>query len=131
MATGIVMDEIQHVDQFTPQVPINSVEDYAKGQSQNSFQTYNPPTQPQENINGPKVGIHSEVILFDESLVQIQGDPLLSESSSVIGIQKNIENAGVASPEKNDNVFEQGSEIPRDQQWATPANNEWTYNSTS
>jgi hypothetical protein len=131
MTTGIVMNEIHRVDQFTPQVPIDSVEDYAKRQSQNTFQTYNPPTQSQETIVAPKVGIHPEVILFDESLVQIQGDPLLSESSSVIGIQKNIENAGVASPEKNDNVFEQGSEIPRDQQWATPANNEWTYNSAA
>jgi len=131
MATGIVMNEIQHVDQFVPQVPLDSVEDFAKRQSQNSFQTYTPPPQSQENLNAPKVGIHREVILFDESLVQIQGDPLLSESSSVIILQKNIENAGVASPEKTDSVFEQGSEIPRDQQWATPANNEWTYNSAT
>eukprot|EP00090_Calanus_glacialis_P016463 TRINITY_DN25771_c0_g1_i1.p1 TRINITY_DN25771_c0_g1~~TRINITY_DN25771_c0_g1_i1.p1 ORF type:complete len:1340 (-),score=275.51 TRINITY_DN25771_c0_g1_i1:1376-5395(-) len=122
MTTGIVMNEIPHVDQFAPQVPLDSVEDYAKRQSQNSFQPFNPPPQTQENLN-----------LFDESLVQIQGDPLLSESSSVITLQKNIENAGVASPEKVDNVFEQGSEIPSDQQWAitTPANNEWTYNSTT
>ena len=51
----------------------------------------------------------------------------------MIGLQKNIENAGVASPEKVDNVFEQGSEIPSDQQWAitTPTNNEWTYNSAT
>ena len=56
---------------------------------------------------------------------------MLSESSSVIGIQKNIENAGVASPEKTENVFEHGSEIPCDQQWATPANNEWNYNSAT
>jgi len=131
MTTGIVMNEIQRVDQFPSQVPLDSVEDYAKRQSQNNFQAFNPPAQTQENINGPKVGIHSDVILFDESLVQIQGDPLLSESSSVIGIQKNIENAGVASPEKTENVFEHGSEIPRDQQWATPANNEWNYNSAT
>jgi len=132
MTTGIVMNEIQHVDQFPSQVPLDSVEDYPKRQSQNNFQAYNPPAQTQENINGPKVGIHSDVIIrFDESLVQIQGDPLLSESSSVIGIQKNIENAGVASPEKTENVFEHGSEIPCDQQWATPANNEWSYNSAT
>ena len=133
MTADLVLNEIQHVDQFASQVPLNSVEDFAKRPPQNNFQNFNSAQQTQENQNTPKDGIHPEVILFDEPLGQIQGDPLLSETSSVIGIQKNIENASVASPETNANVFEQGSEIPRDQQWAisTPQNNEWNYNSAT
>ena len=127
------MNDIQHTNQYPSQVPLSSGEDFGKGQSQGSFQSYSQPQQSQENLSSQNVGINPEVILFDEPLVQIQGDPLLSESSSVIGIQKNIENASVASPEKSENVFEQRSEIPSDQQWAitTPTNNEWTYNSAT
>lgn len=133
MTSEIVMNDIQHTNQYPSQVPLSSAEDFGKGQSQGSFQSYSQPQQSQENLSSQNVGINPEVILFDEPLVQIQGDPLLSESSSVIGIQKNIENASVASPEKSENVFEQRSEIPSDQQWAitTPANNEWTYNSAT
>eukprot|EP00092_Neocalanus_flemingeri_P011370 GFUD01012252.1.p1 GENE.GFUD01012252.1~~GFUD01012252.1.p1 ORF type:complete len:1220 (+),score=249.90 GFUD01012252.1:554-4213(+) len=133
MTTAIVMNEIQNVDQFSSQVPLNPVEDFTKRSPQTSFQNYNSTQQTPDERNKPKEVIHPEVILFDESLVQIQGDPLLSETSSVIGIQKNIENASVASPETVGIVFEQGSEIPSDQQWAmtTTQNNEWTYNSAT
>ena len=56
-------------------------------------------------------------------MTPIQGDPLLSEASSVIDIQKTIENAGSGSDQQNLGV----SEIPTDQQWSvsTPQNNVW------
>ena len=56
---------------------------------------------------------------FTESLVQIQGDPMLSETSAVIGAQKEIESA-----------FRPGEEEPAmvaGQQWG----HEWTYGSSS
>ena len=56
---------------------------------------------------------------FTESLVQIQGDPMLSETSVVIGAQKEIESA-----------FRPGEEEPTmvtGQQWG----HEWTYGSSS
>jgi len=56
---------------------------------------------------------------FTESLVQIQGDPMLSETSAVIGAQKEIESA-----------FRPGEEEPAmvtSQQWG----HEWTYGSSS
>ena len=74
--------------------------------------------------------------LFIQDMAPIQGDPLLSEassgdddyyeyndndlpSSSVIGIQKTIESAGVSSEP-------QPPEIPRDQQWVnTPQSSDW------
>ena len=78
--------------------------------------------------------------LFIQDMAPIQGDPLLSEassgdddyyeyndndlpSSSVIGIQKTIESAGVAAEQPS-----LGSEIPSDQQWRvnTPGSSDWT-----
>ena len=58
-----------------------------------------------------------------QDMTPIQGDPLLSEASSVIDIQKTIENAGSGSDQQNLGV----SEIPTDQQWSvsTPQNNVW------
>ena len=54
----------------------------------------------------------------------IQGDPLLSEASSVIELQKTIENAGGAGAEQSSTL---GSEIPTDQQWvSTPQSSDWT-----
>jgi len=133
LVSGLVMNGIQTVDQFASQVPLNPVEEFAKRSPPNNFQSYNSAPSIQEDQNTQKEVIRSEVILFDESLVQIQGDPLLSETSSVIGMQKNIENASLSSPDPTVNVFKQGSEIPCDQQWAitTPQNNEWTYNSAT
>ena len=56
-------------------------------------------------------------------MAPIQGDPLLSEASSVIEIQKTIESAGVTT----DQAPSLGSEIPSDQQWVnTPQSSEWT-----
>jgi len=66
----------------------------------------------------------SNLGIFDETSVQIQGDPLLSETSSVISAQKDIECVTFS-----DVVYE--SEIPQDQQWATQSTTEWNYNSTS
>ena len=55
-------------------------------------------------------------------MTPIQGDPLLSEASSVIDIQKTIENAGTEQPGPS-----LVSEIPSDQQWVnTPQSSEWT-----
>jgi len=54
----------------------------------------------------------------------IQGDPLLSEASSVIELQKTIENAGGAGAEQSSTL---GSDIPTDQQWvSTPQSSDWT-----
>ena len=56
---------------------------------------------------------------FTESLVQIQGDPMLSETSAVIGAQKEIESA-----------YRPGEEEPAmvsGQQWG----HEWTYGGSS
>ena len=58
-----------------------------------------------------------------QDMAPIQGDPLLSEASSVIEIQKTIESAGVTT----DQAPSLGSEIPSDQQWVnTPQSSEWT-----
>ena len=47
---------------------------------------------------------------------------MLSESSSVIEIQKTIENAGASSDSQA-----LGSDIPSDQQWvSTPQSSEWS-----
>ena len=59
-------------------------------------------------------------ISFLQDMAPIQGDPLLSEASSVIEIHKTIESAGVSSEP-------QPPEIPRDQQWVnTPQSSDWT-----
>ena len=59
-------------------------------------------------------------------MAPIQGDPLLSEASSVIEIQKTIENAGVSGSEQHPSSLG-SAEIPNDQQWVnTPQNSEWT-----
>jgi len=73
-----------------------------------------------------------EVQLFGQTLLAIQGDPLLSESSSVIEVQKDIENASFEIPEKED-VFKQSTPIPKDQEWIISGtqNNEWTFTSGS
>ena len=58
-----------------------------------------------------------------QDMAPIQGDPLLSEASSVIEIQKTIESAGVTT----DQAPSLGSQIPSDQQWVnTPQSSEWT-----
>ena len=60
---------------------------------------------------------------YSQDLAPIQGDPLLSEASVCIELQKSIEAASVNSPEQS----QLGSEIPRDQQWVnTPQTTDWT-----
>ena len=60
---------------------------------------------------------------YSQDLAPIQGDPLLSEASVCIELQKSIEAASVNSPEQTG----LGSEIPRDQQWVnTPQTTDWT-----
>ena len=56
---------------------------------------------------------------FAESLVQIQGDPMLSETSSVIGVQKEIESA--YRPPENE------PELGQEQPWG----HEWTYGAST
>ena len=64
----------------------------------------------------------TQVNLFSQDMTPIQGDPLLSEASSIIDIQKTIENAGSEQPGPS-----LVSEIPSDQQWVnTPQSSEWT-----
>ena len=58
-----------------------------------------------------------------QDLAPIQGDPLLSEASACIELQKSIEAASVNGPEQPS----LGSEIPRDQQWVnTPQTTDWS-----
>ena len=58
---------------------------------------------------------------FPENLVQIQGDPMLSETSAVIETQKEIESAFRPPGE------EQQPAMAEDQQWG----HEWTYGTSS
>ena len=60
---------------------------------------------------------------YCQDLAPIQGDPLLSEASACIELQKSIEAASVNGPDQP----RLGSEIPRDQQWVnTPQASDWS-----
>ena len=91
------------------------------------------PPPPVENTSGPEQLLFEvrpfypasqpEGSSYSQDLAPIQGDPLLSEASVCIELQKSIEAASVNSPEQS----QLGSEIPRDQQWVnTPQTTDWT-----
>eukprot|EP00092_Neocalanus_flemingeri_P000980 GFUD01001047.1.p1 GENE.GFUD01001047.1~~GFUD01001047.1.p1 ORF type:complete len:1175 (-),score=239.54 GFUD01001047.1:671-4195(-) len=88
-----------------------------------------PKKSPQE-----KQETEPEIQHFNETLMTIQGDPFLSESSSVIGVQKDLENASVETPEKvTINVYKHQTQIPKDQEWTIMGTqaNEWAFTSGS
>jgi len=118
----------QQFNQFTASVtPISPIPQYSP--ETNKSTTYKSTSSPieisSEETEKTKYDQTptTNLSLFDDS-VQIQGDPLLSETSSVIGVQKDIENATFS-----DVVYE--SEIPKDQQWASQPASEWNYNSSA
>ena len=115
-----------------------SVDDFIQNSSvQNSYSSYEPPSasgsvsnpasvEQQPPAANPWVEVSitttfsQTIIHYFQDMAPIQGDPLLSEASSVIEIQKTIESAGVSSEP-------QPPEIPRDQQWVnTPQSSDWT-----
>ena len=88
------------------------------GASQLLFEVRNYYSEPQTESQAASLGDS-----FSQDLAPIQGDPLLSEASVCIELQKSIEAASVNSPEQS----QLGSEIPRDQQWVnTPQTTDWT-----